>query len=70
VAAYGWRLIPFYFDGSEQQHRHEPYRLDDDISRSANLAVQQPECVKAMDRMIDGFRAGTKAVKPKRNPNS
>ncbi len=69
VVADGWKLIRFYFDGPEQQHRYELYHLDEDIGESVNLAEQQPERVKAMDLMIDGFLADTKAVQPKRNPD-
>ena len=69
VVADGWKLIRFYFDGAQQQHRYELYHLDEDAGESVNLAEQQPERVQALDRLIDGFLADTKAVQPKRNPD-
>jgi arylsulfatase A-like enzyme len=69
VVADGWKLIRFYFDGAQQQHRYELYHLDEDVGESVNLAELQPERVQELDRLIDGFLADTKAVQPKRNPD-
>jgi len=67
VVSDGWKLLRFYFDGADQQHRYELYHLDEDVGEHVNLAEQQPERVRAMDKLIDGFLDETKALQPVRN---
>ena len=63
-----WKLIRFLYDGPRQEHRYELYNLHDDIGESRDLAGNQPERVKELDRLIDGFLEETQAVVPGPNP--
>jgi arylsulfatase A-like enzyme len=47
---------------------HELYNLRDDLSETTNLAAKQPEKVKELDTLIDGFLKDTGATFPRPNP--
>lgn len=63
-----WKLIRHFFAGPAMAHAYELYNLEDDLSETTNLAAQQPERVKELDALIDGFLAETRPVLPKPNP--
>ena len=47
---------------------HELYSLCEDLSETTNLAERQPERVKELDALIDGFLRDTGATYPRPNP--
>lgn len=65
----GWKLIRFYHDGPDFQHRFELYNLSEDISETRDLAQRMPTRVAKMDRQIEAFLVRTGAVRPKPNPS-
>jgi arylsulfatase A-like enzyme len=60
-----WKLIRWFETGPEYPLLHELYNLEQDLGETRNLAQQQPELVKELDSLIDGFLADTKALIPK-----
>ncbi len=62
-----WKLLKFWFDGSEQQHRYELYNLNEDIGETQNLANQYPEKVQSMSAQIDAYYSSTGSLKTQRN---
>ena len=63
-----WKLIRFFCDSPDQSDRFELYNLKDDIGETKNLAAEQPERVKELDSLIDGFHKNTGALIPAKNP--
>ena len=63
-----WKLIRFFCDNPDQSDRFELYNLKDDIGEKKNLAAEQPERVKELDSLIDGFHKSTGALIPAKNP--
>ena len=63
-----WKLIRYFHDGPEQEHRYELYNLRDDLSETKNLADAQPVLLKELDALIEGFLKDTAAVVPGPNP--
>ena len=47
---------------------HELYNLREDIGEATDLAAKQPETVKQLDALIDGFLKDTGATYPRANP--
>ena len=64
-----WKLIRFFCDTATQADRFELYNLKDDIGETKNLAAEQPELVRELDTLIDGFLKTTGAIVPSKNPN-
>lgn len=63
-----WKLIRLFFQGEDGAHRYLLFNLRDDIGEKNNLAAENPEKVKELDVLIDGFLKDTSAVLPVRNP--
>lgn len=63
-----WKLIRFYHDNEDQTDRYELYNLKDDVSETDNVAEKQPDIVKELNHLIDGFLKETRAIIPARNP--
>lgn len=61
-----WKLIRLFHYGQEGYYL---YNLKDDIGETKNLAASNPDKVKELDTLIDGFLADTKAVIPQKNKN-
>jgi len=64
-----WKLIRIFHGGDNGAHRWKLFNLRDDLGEKNNLAGQQPDGVKALDALIEGFLADTKAVLPVPNPD-
>lgn len=64
-----WKLLRFYADNDDGSDRFELYDLKSDPGESKNLASAQPERVKELNALIDGFLKDTEAVVPVRNPD-
>ncbi len=64
-----WKLIRFYADNPDGSDRLELYNLCDDLGEAKNLAAAQPQRVREMNVLIDGFLRDTEAVVPVRNPS-
>lgn len=63
-----WKLVRTFFQGENGQHGYQLYNLKNDPAETQDLAAAQPDRVKALDALIEGFLADTKAVTPKPNP--
>lgn len=63
-----WKLIRHFFEGENDAHTYELYNLRDDLSETNNLAAAEPQKVRELDALIDGFLADTKALLPRPNP--
>lgn len=63
-----WKLIRWFGIQPGEAERYELYNLSDDLSESRNQAAAQPERVKELDTLIDGFLADTGATYPRPNP--
>lgn len=63
-----WKLLRFYADNEDGSDRFELYDLKSDPGESINLAASQPERVKELNALIDGFLKDTEAVVPVPNP--
>jgi hypothetical protein len=62
-----WKLIRWYETNEGHPSARELYNLKDDIGETKNLASQEPDKVKQLDALIDGFLA-TGDVVPIPNP--
>ena len=69
VRAGDWKLIRWFDPQPGDPARHELYNLRDDLGESRNLAAGQPERVKELDALIDGFLKETGATYPRLNPD-
>ena len=63
-----WKLIRWFAPQPGDERRYELYNLRNDLSETKNLAAAEPERVKTLDAMIDGFLADTGATYPRPNP--
>lgn len=63
-----WKLIRLFNHGENGAHRWKLFNLADDIGETKNVAASNPERVKQMDALIEGFLTETNAVVPKVNP--
>lgn len=63
-----WKLIRLFHQEENGTHAYQLYNLKDDLSETNNLAASQPERVKQLDTLIEGFLKDTKAVVPLPNP--
>ena len=60
-----WKLIEHYW-----KKGLELYNLANDPSEETNLADQNPDKVKALQKLLDAFREDTSALRPSKNPAS
>jgi len=63
-----WKLIRWFAPQPGDERRYELYNLRNDLSETSNLAAAEPERVKALDALIDGFLVDTGATYPRPNP--
>jgi len=59
-----WKLLRWFGNPAT----HELYDLSQDLGEAHDLGTAQPDKVKAMGRLIDGFLADTDALYPRENP--
>lgn len=65
-----WKLIRRFEERpKEYEGTHELFNLKDDPGETTNLASKQPEKVKELDALIDGFVKDTGALLPVPNPD-
>ncbi|MCL5271677.1 MAG: sulfatase, partial [bacterium] len=69
-----WKLIRFFYEGEKQAdgafaHRYELYNLKYDLGEHNNLAEANPEMVKELDALIEGFLKDSGALLPSQNPD-
>lgn len=64
-----WKLIRFHALEDDGSDKLELYNLKSDIGETTNLAAEQPERVRELNALIDGFLHETGAVIPIRNPD-
>jgi len=65
-----WKLIRWFSPQPGDERRHELYNLREDLGETKNLASAQPERVKELDSLIDGFLKDTGALCPRPNPEA
>lgn len=63
-----WKLIRLFHQGEKGAHGYQLYNLKDDLSEAHDLAASQPERVKQLDALIEGFLKDTRAIVPLPNP--
>jgi len=63
-----WKLIRWFDPQPGDDRRYELYNLREDLGETKNLASLQPERVKGLDALIDGFLKDTGALYPRLNP--
>lgn len=63
-----WKLIRWFSPQPGDEHRYELYNLREDLGETRNLAAGNPERVKELDALIDGFLKDTGALYPRPNP--
>ncbi len=64
-----WKLIRRFEERpSEYQGTRELFNLRQDLGETKNLAAEQPEKVKELDKLIDAFLQDTDALLPQPNP--
>lgn len=63
-----FKLIRFYHDGQDGNHRYELYNLAEDISEENDLAATYPQMVKQLDALIEEHLKETGALVPIPNP--
>ena len=68
VTTEDWKLVRIFHEGENGAHAYRLYHLADDPGEIRDLSSEQPERVKALDSLIDGFLSETKAVVPLPNP--
>jgi arylsulfatase A-like enzyme len=68
VRAGDWKLIRWFETNRSFPDKFELYNLRDDIGEEKNLATAEPERVKHLDGLIDGFLKDTDALVPIPNP--
>lgn len=68
VRAGDLKLIRWFGAPVGDERRFELYNLREDLSETNNLAAAQPDRVKELDALIDGFLASTGAAYPRPNP--
>jgi len=68
VRAGDWKLIRWFGEPADAATRFELYDLRNDLGETKNLAAAQPERVRELDTLLDGFLADTGATYPRPNP--
>jgi hypothetical protein len=64
-----WKLIRWYLIGPEQPELIELYDLKNDIGETTNVAAANPDRVRELSALIDGFLRDTGALAPTPNPD-
>ncbi|MBN8625254.1 MAG: sulfatase [Planctomycetes bacterium] len=64
-----WKLIRWYLTGPEYPELIELYDLKNDIGETTNVAAANPDRVRELSALIDGFLRGTNALVPMPNPD-
>ena len=68
VHAGDWKLIRLFHGEAPGRHSYRLFNLKSDIGEHTNLAADNPEQVKELDRLITDFLSETGAVVPLPNP--
>ena len=68
VRAEDWKLIRWFAPQPGDAGRYELYHLREDLSETKNLAAENPDRVKELNALIDGFLKDTGALYPRPNP--
>jgi arylsulfatase A-like enzyme len=63
-----WKLIRFFRDNRDQTDRAELYDLKSDLGETKNLAATEPDRVRELNGLLDGFLHDTHALIPAKNP--
>ena len=64
-----WKLIRWYFDQPDGNHRYELYNLAEDEGESHNLALQESKRVMELSERMDEILLETEALIPLPNPD-
>lgn len=64
-----WKLIRFFHDGPDFEHRYELYDLAENVGETRNLAHARPEKLETLDARIEAHLEATDAARPVPNPN-
>lgn len=64
-----WKLIRTFHYGKEENHDYRLYNLRDDIGETKNLALDQPNKVSELDKLIEDYISEANVVIPLPNPN-
>ena len=64
-----YKLVCFFFDGKNNEHRYELFNIKKDIGEEQDIADQNPERVTELSTMLRKHFVDTEAVLPKLNPN-
>jgi arylsulfatase A-like enzyme len=64
-----WKLVRFFHDGPDFDHRYELYDLSADIGEEQNLAHAYPDRVEELDALLEEYLADTGAARPRPNPD-
>ena len=63
-----WKLIRLFHGRESGEHRYKLFNLRSDIGEQHDVAAEDPERVRELDRQIEAFLVKTRAVQPVRNP--
>jgi hypothetical protein len=63
-----WKLIRLFYQGENGLHDYRLYDLAHDVGEKNNLASNDPNRVRAMDRLIEDYIQSAQVVVPKPNP--
>jgi arylsulfatase A-like enzyme len=63
-----WKLIRLFAQNEDGSVQFELYDLKIDLGETKNLAAEEPQLVRELNTLLDGFLKDTEAVIPKRNP--
>ena len=63
-----WKLIRRFFGNDDQTDRYELYNLRTDPGERRDLAIQQPDKLRALHALLSQYLNATGAVLPARNP--
>lgn len=64
-----WKLIRWYHDGPDQNHRYELYNLAEDEGEASNLASSEEKRLKKMINRMDVLLEETEGLLPVPNPD-
>ncbi|RED98367.1 putative secreted protein (Por secretion system target) [Marinoscillum furvescens DSM 4134] len=64
-----WKLLKFYHDGPNREHRYELYNLADDIGETTNLSEQMVEKTQELAALIETYEEDIDMLKPQPNDN-
>ena len=63
-----WKLIRFFHGEEPNRHSYKLFNLKNDMGEQTNLAAENPDRVKELDKLITEFLMKTSAVIPLPNP--